>query len=533
MEAHPYTLYSRREYWLVAVAAGVGFGCWWSSSERTAQLLANTGGLALAVSLVAIPLAASLAYVTSRCEIPLKRLWHACMLILLFAPLHIQLASWEAGFGRGGWYSALIARHLSHPPLEGFRGAVWVHAMAAVPWLYWIFHLGLTTLPRTFEEAASLDASPWRVYCKITLPLTLPTILAAAFFVLIVVSTEITVTDRYQFRSYAEELYYEYALNTELAALPLGMAPILGSLVAAIVSGLLLCKLVWPALVHQAAGRTADRHRPTNWAAFGFVAAVVAGLLLIPLANLVYQAGIEVRANDTGRIRVWSLSKLVKIVATTPVRYQTELAWTAILSQLSVLSAVAGATLLSWWARKARWRQMTNAMLAITCFVIPGPFLGLAIIFLLNRPSYLGWLYEETLLAPWLALTVRCFPFAYLILWYGMNAIPKSVLESAEADGAGAAASLWYIALPLLRPSLVCAVLVCLAVSLGDVSASALLIPPGVTTVATEIFRLIHFGADDRLAGLCLASMIVISVIALLATATARRLGNPVRDIAA
>ena len=130
--------------------------------------------------------------------------------------------------------------------------------------------------------------------------------------------------------------------------------------------------------------------------------------------------------------------------------------------------------------------------LAVACFVTPGPFIGLGIIGLLDRPasSWCTWLYNDTLFAPWLALTLRAFPFAYLIVWHGLRSVPRQVVESAPLDGANRIATFWYVVLPQLLPCATCAVLVSLAIAVADLSASVLVIPPGVTTVASRIFKL-------------------------------------------
>jgi iron(III) transport system permease protein len=125
-------------------------------------------------------------------------------------------------------------------------------------------------------------------------------------------------------------------------------------------------------------------------------------------------------------------------------------------------------------------------------------------------------LYDDTLFAPWLALTVRSFPLVYLIVWFGLQSIPRQTIECASLDGAGFFGSFFHVVLPQLTPSLICAGLVAMAISVGDLSASVLVIPPGVTTVASRIFNLVHYGAEDELAGLCLTSITLMLMLALL-----------------
>ena len=198
---------------------------WSLLDPRSASLLQNTGMLAITVILLSMPLATFLAFLLSRYDVPGQPFWETCLLVLIFMPLYVQLAAWEAGFGRGGWYSTLIAGKLTDPPLADFRGAVWVHSVAAVPWLFWWLRLGFASVPAECEAAARLDATAWQVLRRVTLPMVTPALVAGALFVLIGVATEITATDVYQVRTYAEELYNGFVLGTDLRQLPLRVAP--------------------------------------------------------------------------------------------------------------------------------------------------------------------------------------------------------------------------------------------------------------------------------------------------------------------
>ena len=61
-----------------------------------------------------------------------------------------------------------------------------------------------------------MDATAWQVLRHVTLPMVTPALVAGALFVLIGVATEITATDVYQVRTYAEELYNGFVLGTDL-----------------------------------------------------------------------------------------------------------------------------------------------------------------------------------------------------------------------------------------------------------------------------------------------------------------------------
>ena len=155
-------------------------------------------------------------------------------------------------------------------------------------------------------------------------------------------------------------------------------------------------------------------------------------------------------------------------------------------------------------------------LVAAACLAVPGPLLALGVIWLLNRPEF-PWLirlYDHSILAPWLVLTVRALGPAILIVWYAVRTIPAAMLEAAEIEGCGSWGQLIKIVLPQRLAALGVAWLIGLAVALGDLTASILVVPPGVTTLAIHIFNLVHYGVEDQVAGICLALLAGLAAIA-------------------
>jgi ABC-type Fe3+ transport system permease subunit len=248
-------------------------------------------------------------------------------------------------------------------------------------------------------------------------------------------------------------------------------------------------------------------------------AAMGVSLLLavgVPLASLVYQAGVVVTPTDVGVTRAWSPIKCLAIVAESPWRYRREFGWSLLIAGLASVAAVIAATLLAWWARHSRSATMAVALLAAVLLATPGPAIGVAIIRLLNRPEFplLVWLYDQSILAPWLALLARSLPPAIFVLWYALASVPRDLLDAATVDGAGGFRRLLLVALPLRWPAVAAAWLVAMAIALGDLAASILVVPPGVMLLSRRIFDLIHYGVEDYLAGVCLALIVMFAATA-------------------
>ena len=165
---------------------------------------------------------------------------------------------------------------------------------------------------------------------------------------------------------------------------------------------------------------------------------------------------------------------------------------------------------------KVPWLRLLAIAL---CLTLPGPLLGLGVIRLLNRPpdsplSGLAWLYDSNF-APWLVQTVRALPIATLILWPALASIPQVMLDTAASDGAGWWGRLLRIAVPQRWPALIAAWLIALAVAVGELAATVLVMPPqrGATALSIQVFQLLHYGVDDRVAAICLVMVISIAAM--------------------
>jgi iron(III) transport system permease protein len=113
-------------------------------------------------------------------------------------------------------------------------------------------------------------------------------------------------------------------------------------------------------------------------------------------------------------------------------------------------------------------------------------------------------------------------PLTTLILWHALRSVPEEILEAATLDGAGWWTRLLVIALPQRWSALILAWLVAFAVTLADLAASILVVPPGVKTLPIQIFEKLHYGQEDDVAGICLALIGLFAALAAAAVPLAR-----------
>jgi ABC-type Fe3+ transport system permease subunit len=81
-------------------------------------------------------------------------------------------------------------------------------------------------------------------------------------------------------------------------------------------------------------------------------------------------------------------------------------------------------------------------------------------------------------------------------------------------DGLGFIARLRHVVWPARRELLIAAWCASFALASGDLAASVLVTPPGVSTLSIRIFGLLHAGVDDQVAAVCLVNILICIVLA-------------------
>lgn len=498
----------------MVLAAGVaGLGAWGRAVDpRVGSLLLNTLWLVVGACAGALPAGTLLAVLLVKTDLPGRRAATALLGVLLVVPLYLQAGAWQAGFGLQGWYTLLYE---GPPLLAGWRGAIWIHALAAVPWVALIVGVALAAVEPELEEQALLDGGRAQVFLRVTLRRALAAMGLAGLWVAIAAAGEMTVTNLFLIRTFAEEVYTAFTIG-QGAELPLFStgAPFTLTLAAA---GVAACAALSPRGVTLSL--KAPRRWPLGrwrWPAALVAWSVVALLLAVPLGSLVCKAGILVEQIGDERVRSWSPTKFVSITLASPGRNRWEFGWSLLIAFWASLAALALGCLLAWRARRGGAAAGVALLVVAAALAVPGPVLGIGLIKLLNRPEIpaLTLLYDRSILAPWLAQTIEALPLATLILWHAFATLPDATLESAASEGAGPWTRLWRIALPQRWPAVALAWIAAFILALGELAATLLVAPPGMTTLPIRVFGLIHFGVADQVAGICLALIALLAALA-------------------
>jgi len=492
---------------LLAAAAALA---WLGAADaRIAALLRNTLQLSGGVALVALPVGVALGWLVARTDLPGRRTTFALLAALLFLPLYVQAAAWDAGFGLQG---SLTRQFLGGEVwLNGMPAVIWIHALAAMPWAALCVALGVSGVERELEEQALLEMPAWQVALRVSLRRAAPAIGLALVGIVLTTATETTVTDLFRVRTFAEELFTMQQLGDDRGL----RTVVLASLVA-------ITWLVMLALVIGAALATVVRARRPNssrvfslgrfrWPSWLVVTVVLLFAVGAPVACLAFKAGLIVEMQGAMRVRHWSATGAAVTTWRSVYRFREELGWSCAAATIAACAAVACAAPLAWIARRGGWRGWATGVAAVAMLATPGSLLAMGLIRTLSQPDASGllWLRDQPLSCLVLVQWWRAFPWALGILWFALRTVPEAQLDVAMLDGLGAYSRFGRIGLAQHRGALAAAWTVAFTIAIGELPASVLVAPPGVVTLPIQVFNQLHYGAEKEVAGICLAVVLM------------------------
>lgn len=475
----------------------------WTAEDgnRLLHLSSNTLVLVFGTAMVAVPIGLTLAVLLFRSEFFGRRCLLAILAVTLFIPLPVIVSSWQAALGTGGWLPLEWWRTTADRPwATGMFPAIWVHALASVPWVAIITGVGLVWVEPEWEEESRQVLSPLRVLIQVTLWRARASILAAFLFVILQTAGEISVTDMMLVSTFAEEAYTQFALGD--AGLSRTIALWLPGLVLAWVGTLVvvarLDNSLPPLMAPASELRPILRYLPGLQC---FISGMILIVLVAPFLSLIWKLG------SSGYPPQFGMGTARHFL-----QAEARLLGRSLVEALSCASVtgflVAGVALKACWlARDARWFRWLLFSLVTWVWVLPGPIVGMGlrdVISVLPEGPWKDALYYGPSPLPLMwAQAIRAFPVVVVLLWPVVRLLPVEMIEEAQLAGAGFT-GLWFgVVLPMTWRAAMMGGLVATALCLGEVAASTRVETPGWESFTKLIFDRMHFGVDNNVSALC------------------------------
>ena len=178
--------------------------CFAFATTRLQGLLFNSALLSLGTLAISLPVGTLLAFLLSKTSIIGRRTIQSLMIAMLFVPLFVQATAWKAALEPTGWLNSVANLPTG---LSGWPGAIWVHGVSAIPWVTFFVSVALSHVPRELEEEALQDGYGPNVLWQVSLPRARGAVIASALWITVICFGEITITDLFQIRTFAEEIY--------------------------------------------------------------------------------------------------------------------------------------------------------------------------------------------------------------------------------------------------------------------------------------------------------------------------------------
>jgi iron(III) transport system permease protein len=457
----------------------------WGTTERllfrhlTAVLLWNTVRLVLASTALCALLGVAAAWCVERTTIPARRVWG----VLLVLPLGIP--DFVIGFG---WVS------LDHG-LQGYWAAVMIMTLSLYPLVYLPAVAGLAGVDPALEEVArSLGLGPWQIFFRVTLRQLLPAVLGGCLLVTLGLLSEYGAFEIVQYQTFTVAIFTEFKLGFDAAAacaLSLVLV-VLGVLVLA--GELPLARRGRFSRSGAGARRVAARVRLGRWSVPALLALLaLSGLALgVPVGSLVYWL------IHGGSTTLPSAS----ILADAGHTLELSAGAAALATALAVPVTVAA-------MRHPNKLTIAIERLALLPQALPGLVVALGLVAFSVR--YALSLYQSALELI-VAYAILFLPLAIVGVRAALAHAPAGLEEVGRSLGRRPSEVWLRVTLPLIAPGLGVAFLLVFISSCTELTATLLLHPTGVDTLATQFWVYttdFSYGAAAPYAGL----MVLISAV--------------------
>ena len=377
---------------------------------------------------------------------------------------------------------------------------IWQYANSA--WVCGLFYgllcapLAVIVLAATFraadpdlEDQARLETSDANILLHVVIPQARWGIAALGVIVILLVATDFTITDILLVRTFAEEVYTQYALDRSPGAPVFAAMPLFLVLAAMLIMIQRRYRLLGEHS-HWRFGTPPRRISLGRWRWPATLLCLVAALAIVgpPTIALLRRVG-SFEEFFTAAGGLWR-----------------ELA-------VSAAGAAAGATIIvlaavgpAWAALRTTRRRWAVWIGVAVLLAMPTPVIGIALVELLNRPGILGNIYDLPT-AVVVGYVVRFLPFAVLLLIPAVQRVPREHEWSARLDGCDWLAVQRHVYWPAITTHAAVVWLIIAILCFGEVGTTVLLAPPGWAPASVRAFTLIHFGVYGDLATLAITTL--------------------------
>jgi iron(III) transport system permease protein len=496
-----------------------------ANDPHVLPLLGSTLRLGLGVVAGCFLLGGPLGAVRGLFRVPGARCWDLLFLIPFLLPPYIAALAWTLALQPGGYARQLLGFDLGGL-LFSQPGLVSVMSLSIFPVVYFAVSRSMASAGgRLAEVARVFGANPLRAFFRVTLPLALPAIAASLLLAFTLAIEEYGVPAALGTEAGISVL--TTSIERRLADWPIDLpgASVLSLLLVAVgFCAFFLHRLL---LRGKNVETTTGKPAPTapaelgawRWPVLLAFAAIALLATVAPIASMLLTAFSRTLSGglSAGNLGLQNFASILGVGGEALSAAATSFSLAA---GAAVLTGALGFTT-AWCVsgKHTRFRLLMD-MLSIMPSALPGVVLGVGLILLWNRQFWPVSPYDSAAI---LLLSYSCLLLPYPVRYAtaALAQIGPNLEAAARVHGAGAATAMRLIAWPLVRPSVLAAMLMVFAIASRELVTSLLLAPAGVQTISIFIWRQFEQGSVG--AGMAMATLAVLCSVGLMLLAMRRR----------
>jgi len=458
---------------------------------RIPQLLWNTLSLTVTVSLAALVIGVTAAWLVNRTDLPGRKTWEWLVALPLVIPPYVGAISYIIVFGPRG----LMQEFLGESPLDiySFGGVALVLTLFTYPYVYLITSAALKRVNLNFEEAGRIAGLNYRqIFTKILLPLLRPAMGAGVILVSLYTLADFGLVSMLRYTTFTTAIYFQIGGFDRLSASVLSVVLILITL--------FILWLEYRTRRRQSYAQSSGSYRQPSLLPLGRgklpgllgLSAITFSSLALPLSVLIYWSyfGIIRGALDS---RFWEYTFNSLLTAGTA----------------AVACAILALPLVYLKSRHPSALSSLYEKLSLAGYALPGVIVALGLVFIFNR--YLPGLYGTAVVLV-VAYIIRFLPQSLQAEASSLSQVSPNLDEAGRSLGYSPGRVITRIILPLVRPGILAGMALVFVSAIKELPATLLLRPPGMDTLAVRIWIEASEGFYDMAAP---ASLLIILVSAL------------------
>lgn len=464
------------------------------------EYVSHSVWLMLGVAVGVITLGVSTAWLTTSCRFPGQKILSWALLLPLAMPAYITAYTYTGMLDYSGPVQDTLRSVFGwsygdywFPQIRSLGGAIVVLSLVLFPYVYLITRATfLQQSATTLEAGRSLGLTPWQCFVRIALPLARPAIVTGTTLALMETLADYGTVQYFGVTTFTTGIFRTwYGLGDLTGALQLA-----GLLLAAVISLILLER--WSR--KQARYDQRNPRPATPFELRGGKAWLASIACWLPLIFGFLLPALQLAAWSIERWEVWATGDF------------WQLTWNSFaLAFVAALLVVMLALWLAYGRRQVPTRAVRSSVaFAGLGYAIPGLVIAVGLLVLLTSVDGViidlskrwfdynpGLLLSGTLFALLFAYAVRFLSVALQTVQAGLAEIRPSMDEAARIHGYRPMQVLRLIHLPLLRPSVLTAIILVGVDVLKELPATLVLRPFDFNTLAVRAYEM---AGDERLA---------------------------------